>query len=450
MRPLSLRLAAVLIFAVSAAVRADTDPAFDNGPKTPPVKFAKQAGTPSKEDGRLWIVANASGSEGREAVVNAGISIEEITGDKVGGIGNARMAARLRKKGIKFTSIPLSQRFHTQDFPNEDAAFHNYDRLTADLQGLVASSKGLASLFSIGHGWKGDKDIWCLRLNTTAQGLEKSTKPGIVYMGTHHAREHLSTEVPFLFAKYLVENRDKPEVAKLLDTRDIYIIPMINPDGAEYDIATGEYRMHRKNLRDNGDGSLGVDLNRNYGYHWGENGASGETDSDIYHGPGPFSEPETLAVKKFIEDRLDNLHMLLSFHSYSELILYPYGYTNSPMDDSKALSAYQTMAKTMAQWNGYTPEQSSELYITSGDTTDWAWGTHKIFSFTFELTPKSMGGGGFYPGAGAIATTFAANLKPALYLLDLADNPYRAAETTSTLTRLSTPHLTSPTIPGGR
>ena len=86
------------------------------------------------------------------------------------------------------------------------------------------------------------------------------------------------------------------------------------------------------------------------------------------------------------------------------------------------------MAETMANWNHYKPEQSSSLYITSGDTTDWAYGTLGIFAFTFELTPKGMMGGGFYPGANVIDSTFNANLNPALYLIDLADNPYRAID----------------------
>jgi carboxypeptidase T len=80
----------------------------------------------------------------------------------------------------------------------------------------------------------------------------------------------------------------------------------------------------------------------------------------------------------------------------------------------------------MAAWNHYKPEQSSGLYITSGDTTDWAYGEHGIFAFTFELSPSSIWRGGFYPGAKAIDPTFAVNVKPALYMLELADDPYRA------------------------
>jgi carboxypeptidase T len=90
------------------------------------------------------------------------------------------------------------------------------------------------------------------------------------------------------------------------------------------------------------------------------------------------------------------------------------------------------MANTMATWNHFTPEQASSLYIASGDTTDWAYGTLGIFAFTFELSPKMDSGmlfdprRGFYPGGGIIDSVFQANLKPALYLMDLADDPYRA------------------------
>jgi carboxypeptidase T len=377
-------------------------------------------------DSRLWIVAEAGDASARSAIADAGIAIEEVAGGKVGGIATAKAAGRLRARGVPFTASPLLQRFRPEDFPTADSAFHNYDRMESELKSLAASGAGLASVFSIGQSLLG-KDLWALRLNTTASGQDPSPKPGIVFLGTHHAREHLSTEVPLLLAKYLIQNRAKPEVAKLLETRDIYIIPMVNPDGVEWDVRDGKYHMQRKNLRDNGDGTVGVDLNRNYGYHWGEGGASADPDDETYRGPSAFSEPETQAVKAFVEARKDTLKVLLTYHSFSELILYPWGHSNSAIPDPKALSAYQAMAAKMAQMTGYTPEQSSQLYIASGDTTDWAWGEHKIFSFTFELTPKSMWGGGFYPGAGAIASTFASNLRPALYLIGLADDPARAA-----------------------
>lgn len=447
MKPLS-RLLAVLLLAPAAAL-ASPDDRFDGNPakkleaeKIPaPAARAKKLST----DGRLWITAPASDSASRSRIADLGISIEEVLPDRVGGIGTPRMAEKLRALGIDFASMPLSQRFRGEDFPSEDSIYHDYSRLKAELDALATAGKGLVSVFSIGRGVQGNKDIWAIRLNTTASGRESSSKPGIVFMGAHHAREHLSTEVPLLLAKYLVENRDKPEIKKLLETRDITIIPMVNPDGVEVDIEGGSYHMHRKNARANADGSMGVDLNRNYGYHWGEGGASKDPESDIYRGPGPFSEPETQAVKAFVESHLGNLRILLTYHSFSELILYPWGHTHSPIGDGKALAAYQAMAKTMAQMTGYKPEQSSDLYIASGDTTDWSWGAHGIFSFTFELTPKSMWGGGFYPGAGAVATTFQNNIRPALYLIGLADDPYRAASPSLT----SAAELPSPAN-GGR
>jgi carboxypeptidase T len=431
MKPLASALVALCL---SCPVQAAPDSGFDGGrgPQAPQAQSAPAANAQGRSTGggdtRQWVIVDAVDTEARSKVADAGVSIEEITPERVGGIATAGAVERLKKLGIPFTAQDLAQRFHVEDFPVEDAAFHDYARMTAELNKLAASAPGLASVFSIGKSLQG-RDLFALRLNTSAQGTDASDKPGILFLGTHHAREHLSTEVPLLLAKHLIDNRDTPEIKALLAGRDVYIVPMVNPDGVEYDITGGQYHMHRKNMRPSADGDMGVDLNRNYGFHWAEGGASDNPGDETYHGPSAFSEPETQAVKAFIESR-GNLKVLLSYHTYSELILYPWGYTHDPMDDSRAHAAYETMAGTMAKMTGYTPEQSSKLYIASGDTTDWAWGAHKIFSFTFELTPKSMWGGGFYPGAGAIASTAAANIRPALYLIDLADDPYRAAAPT--------------------
>jgi len=157
-------------------------------------------------------------------------------------------------------------------------------RTQASLGSIASANKGLASLVTVGTTFQG-RQIPALRFNTTAQGSTASEKPGAIFLGTHHAREHLSTEIPLLLAQWLAANKERADVKRLLETRDIYIVPMVNPDGAEYDISTGQYRWHRKNMRTNPDGSIGVDLNRNYGSHWGEAGSSTDPSDDTYQGP---------------------------------------------------------------------------------------------------------------------------------------------------------------------
>ncbi|MCB0347473.1 MAG: zinc carboxypeptidase, partial [Bdellovibrionales bacterium] len=268
-----------------------------------------------------------------------------------------------------------------------------------------------------------------IRIST---GLDTSNqKPGIVIMGTHHAREHLSTEMPLLLAKYLVENyANDPRIHGFLETREIHIIPMVNPDGVEYDISSGSYKSWRKNRRPNSNGTYGVDLNRNYGYQWGTGGSSTNPNSDVYMGPTPFSEPETMAIKNFVESR-ENINVLLSVHTFSELILYPWGHSYDSIANQRDMLVHKTMAEKMATWNRYTPEQASDLYIASGDTTDWAYGEHGIVSFTFELDPKSIWNGGFYPGQSIINSVFQKNLPAFLYLIEYSDNPYRTIESKS-------------------
>ncbi|MEK7287537.1 MAG: M14 family metallopeptidase [Elusimicrobiota bacterium] len=371
---------------------------------------------------RYWVVLPASTRAERSVIANFGVAIEEVTSTTVGGSCDYLTLSRLKQGNAKILqSWPIE--LLPKVFPPRDADYHDYGETAADLAALASANPDLASAYSAGPSLNG-RSLWVLRINSEVKGNGASARPGVIFLGTHHAREHLSTEVPLLLAKHLVNQYAKdPKVKALLDSRDVYIIPMVNPDGVEYDIEQNDYRMWRKNVRDNGGGVLGVDLNRNYGYKWGTGGSSGNPGSEVYKGPAPFSEPETQAVKNFIESH-PNIKMLLSFHTFSELILYPWGHTYDPVPDSRDRAVFEKMAKTMAAWNGYRPEQSSELYIASGDTTDWAYGERRIFAFTFELTPKSMSQGGFYPGAGVINGTFQANLEPCLYLISVAGDPY--------------------------
>src|SRR5690606_22938509 len=128
-------------------------------------------------------------------------------------------------------------------------------------------------------------------------------------------------------------------------------------------------------------------------------GSSDRGSSEVYMGPAPFSEPETRNIRDFVKSQ-PRMTTLLSVHTFSELILYPWGHTYDPVGKEKGNAQdrliFEKMAQDMAKWNHYTPQQSSDLYIASGDTTDWAYGELGIYAFTFELTPKSMWDGGFY------------------------------------------------------
>ncbi|MBI4425726.1 MAG: zinc carboxypeptidase [Elusimicrobia bacterium] len=441
MRPATRLLAALASTALSLpAQAAGPDRFFEGSGGEPSLRTEAEVPQPGASrtlERRFWVELPASSRDARSAIAGAGVSIEEVSGDSVAGVADRGALDRLERLGV----VPLRRDPldgpGAKGFPPADAAFHDYDEVRAALAAVAGSFPEAASVFSIGSTVQ-QRDILAIRFNTTAKGEQPSDKPGVVFLGTHHAREHLSTEVPLRLARWLADNRSKPEIGRLLASRDVYFVPLVNPDGAEYDHADCRptdapasrgcgYKWQRKNMRANGDGSLGVDLNRNYGFHWGEGGASDRPDSDTYRGPAPFSEPESRAVKRFVEGR-PNLKVLLSFHTFSELILYPWGHTYDPIGDEKALAAYKSMASRMAEMTGYKPEQSSDLYIASGDTTDWAWGERGIFSFTFELTPKSMwSGGGFYPGPGVIEPTLERNIGPMVYLLDLANDPYRAA-----------------------
>lgn len=389
------------------------------------------AHTPTNPNMR-FVQIEAKTKEDRSKIADLGISIEFTRSDSVWGFADAESLKDLQKSKIKILGnfdMEVARGGHQMKaFPRGDERFHDYAELKTALQALETAHPNNAKVHIIGKSLEG-RDIMALQLNNEPASLARgqSNKPGAIFMGNHHAREHLSLEIPLMMAQWLLANKEAANVKPLLEGRDIWFIPMVNPDGAEYDISGNNYKMWRKNRRNNGNGTWGVDLNRNYGYQWGTGGSSSSGSSDTYMGPTPFSEPETQVIKRFVESHL-NAKILLSFHTFSELILYPWGHKYDGVENTRDRQVFEKMATTMAAWNKYKPQQSSDLYIASGDTVDWAYGEHNMFAFTFELSPSSMWAGGFYPGARAIDPTFNANLKPVLYLIDAADNPYKVLD----------------------
>ncbi|MBN1562173.1 zinc carboxypeptidase, partial [candidate division KSB1 bacterium] len=268
--------------------------------------------------------------------------------------------------------------------------YHTYAELTSELSSLADAHSDIAAVMPIGTSHQG-RELWAIKISDDVNTDEDEKV--IALMGAHHAREWISVEVPVLIARYLLDNYDANQMVKdYVDNAEIWVVPLVNPDGHHYSVSSD--RLWRKNRRDNGDGSYGVDLNRNYSYAWGGPGSSGDTFSETYRGPSPFSEPESRACRDFlsaIEPRA-----LISYHSYSQLILFPWGYTEDPAPDKALLEHLAvTMANEIKAVHNvsYTADQASGLYLASGDTVDWLYALLGVPAFTIELRPRSS-----YPG----------------------------------------------------
>jgi len=177
-----------------------------------------------------------------------------------------------------------------------------------------------------------------------------------------------------------------PSVTALLDATQIFIVPTANPDGYVFTWTTT--RLWRKNRRLNTGGSYGVDLNRNYNDHWGQEGASHVPTSDTYCGTGPFSEPESRAISGFVRDN-GPFSGAVDYHSYSQLIMWPYGWTTTPAPTDPLLrSIGSAWRAAILAVNGvpYTPQPANQLYFTSGGARDFYYSEFNIpLSFTIEL-----------------------------------------------------------------
>ena len=344
-----------------------------------------------------------------------GLDIWQVKADHVVLRAAEEQATRLRQMGYSTEEV-VETETHLARFATAEAiaAYHSAETLEQDLRQLSESQPEIAELREIGRSLE-DRPIWALRI-----GERRATEHKLLFMGCHHAREWVSVEVPYLLAEHLVKNAGQAPVGDWLQRGEIWVAPMVNPDGHEFS-RSPETRLWRKNRRPNPDGSIGVDPNRNYGYMWGtlNISTSSHVPSDpTYVGPRAFSEPETQAVRNLVAREL--FRGVITYHSFSQLILYPWGYTLEPIPDSSDLSTMAKLAKRMQQLihgvhgKTYTPQQSSQLYLTAGDTTDWTYGEYGIPSFTIELRPDSIDNGGFILPPEQIQPTFEENLPAAM------------------------------------
>jgi len=373
----------------------------------------------------------------RSAIAKTGAAINFFEDGSLYVTATPGEVRKIRSLGFDVLEVPTedpgtSGDIGTFDFPPADANYHNFAELNSVVNSVTTNHSSIARRFVLGTSYEG-RNILAVKISDNVATDEN--EPEVLFTHNQHAREHLTVEMAVyllneLTSKYATDSR----IQNLVNNREIWILPSLNPDGTEYDVATGSYRSWRKNRQPNsGSSYVGTDLNRNWNYRWGCcGGSSGSTSSETYRGSAPESAPEVRVVSNFVRSRViggvQQIKAGIDFHTYSELVLWPYGYTYSDTDTGMTATdaqAFQTLGRNMAGTNNYTPEQASDLYITDGSIDDFLWGSHKIFGYTFEMYPTSSLGGGFYPPDEVIPAQTSRNREAVLRLLEYADCVYR-------------------------
>lgn len=314
-----------------------------------------------------------------------------------------------RMPGVKILAEDADELFREFADKPDAGAYHTYDEAKAELTDLATRFPAIATLHDLGKSHEGRETV---ALRITGGEASKWGKPVFLFMGCHHAREWISVEVPLAIAKHLVEGYAiDPAIKNLVDTREVWCVPVVNPDGLNY--SQSNYKYWRKNRKPNGDGSFGVDPNRNYGYKWGTAGDSGDPDSDVYRGPEAFSEVDTQHIRDFASQRV--LTTSISYHSYGERVMFPYSYDYVTAPDD---AQFRTHANGMAALNGYRPHQSVEMYPSSGDTDDHLYAEQGSLSYTIELART------FIPQESQIPQITEPNVKAVRYLIENAAEPF--------------------------
>ena len=294
-------------------------------------------------------------------------------------------AARLAARGLSPLAVPGARAPAASD---SFKVYRSFDKPVTGIRATLAAWAAADTLIhvdSIGASLEG-RPILAVKIGAAT---DDPGRPNVLFMATHHAREWVSTEMAMRLIRWIADSLPRP----LLAARDLWVIPVENPDGYQYTFTSD--RLWRKNRRSNGDGSTGVDLNRNYPAFWGYDnlGSSAVGNTEIYRGASPASEPETQAIVDFHAAHPPVL--AVSYHTYSGLVLYPYGFrTGALAPDAPVFEALagtdllpaviDSVPNSMLAY--YHPGPSWNLYPTNGEYTEWAYRAHGTIAFTPELT----------------------------------------------------------------
>ena len=317
-------------------------------------------------------------------------------------------------------------------------SFTVYRDFDDPVRGVAAWLRGFAqahanvTLDSIGASVEG-RPILAAKIGAAT---DDPARPNVLFMATYHAREWASTELALRLISYLADSLPlRPGGAALLASRDVWVIPVANPDGYEYTFTTE--RLWRKNRRPNGGGSSGVDLNRNHAGTWGfdDRGSSPTPASETYRGQAAESEPETQAIVHF--HQLHPPAASITYHTYTGAVLYPWSQADGLFtgDDAvfRALAGSDLAPSVRDSLSGstlayYHPGPGWQLYPTNGEYTGWAYAAYGTIAFTVEATAGCCAAGAYYgfdfpDDELMLRRVFQDNLPFALELLSTAGNP---------------------------
>jgi len=324
-------------------------------------------------------------------------------------------AAKLEAQGadVELTRVKGGQtvrQFAAAQAANGFNVWRSYDESGGIRDQLYAAARNnpqLVKLEVLGHTGQG-REIIAVKLTQGAQEQPDGRRPAVLYSSTQHAREWISTEVNRRLMNYYIDQwrANNREVRKLLQTTELWFILVANPDGYQYSF--DHERLWRKNLRDNnGDGQTqvgdGVDPNRNFPNHWGwdEEGSSSIQSSETYRGPAPMSEPETQAMVGLL-DRI-GFAFQVNWHSAGQWLLYAEGWqTSTPTADDPIYYAMSGNLDKPAIDEFHPGLSSDVLYVTNGETTDYAHGVTGALAWTPELSEGCDGCGFVFPDNDAL------------------------------------------------
>lgn len=265
-----------------------------------------------------------------------------------------------------------------------DERYYSPQEIEDYVQLIASEFPHIAKAEVIGRSVQGRK-IWALKISDNV-AIHEANEPAILFNSMHHAREVMTPEVSVDMIDFLTKNYERdPQVTRWIDNNEIWIVPMLNVDGNNR-VWEGQ-TMWRKNLGQNG---RGVDLNRNYPYKWGAcRGSSGFPFSETYRGPKAASEPETQALMELVKKVRPVFD--ISYHSYSQLVIYPFGCQG----ERSSLNIIESIGKDLATEVNYTPGTPWELlYAVDGDDIDWMHAEYQVMAYTLEVNSRREG---FHP-----------------------------------------------------